>query len=127
VPYETELADEDRRAPQRAQPQRHEAARSRDRLRHRTEGERTPTARTRDRRALDKLPEDEQLLVRAAHLVARGWCQRAPAEDWRGRPVDPRSGSACRWSPLGALTRVWSESPGAAPDAFRAAWIALAL
>ena len=65
--------------------------------------------------------------MRAEQLVARGWCQRAPAEDWRGRPVDPRSDSACRWSPLGALTRVWSESRGAGPDAFRTAWTALAL
>lgn len=87
----------------------------------------TATARTKDRRPLEKLPEDEQLLVRAAALVARGWCRRAPAEDWRGRPVDPRSASACRWSPLGALTKVWAESPGLSPDVFRTAWAALAL
>jgi hypothetical protein len=87
----------------------------------------TATPRTRNRRPLGKLPEDEQLLVRASALVARGWCQRAPAEDWRGRPVDPRSKSAVRWSPLGALTKVWAESPGLAPDAFRTAWAALAI
>jgi hypothetical protein len=87
----------------------------------------TTTARTTHRRPLEKLPEDEQLLVRAAELVARGWCQKAPAADWRRRPVDPRSPTACSWSPLGALTRVWSERSGAEPDVFRTAWTAFAL
>ena len=87
----------------------------------------TATPRTRNRRPLGQLPEDEQLLVRASALVARGWCQRAPAENWRGCPVDPRSKTAVRWSPLGALTKVWAESPELAPDVFRTAWAALAI
>ena len=70
---------------------------------------------------------DERLLARAAALVARGWCRKAPAQDWRGRPVDPRSDRALRWSPLGALERAWAESPETPRDVFEAARASLAL
>jgi hypothetical protein len=74
-----------------------------------------------------RLPEDEQLLVRALELVARGWCNRGLAQDRHGRLVEPWSGSACSWSPLGALARVWYESQGGGFDDFVTAYRALAL
>src|SRR5262245_12214579 len=72
-------------------------------------------------------PTDDQLLVLAGELVARGWCQRALAEDRFGRPVEPWSASACCWSLLGALTRVWHEGRGRELDVFEAAYASLAI
>jgi hypothetical protein len=72
-------------------------------------------------------PNAEQLLAGAAELIARGWCQHALAEDREGRQVEPWSGSACRWSPLGALTRVWHERRGVEVEVFEVAYGALAL
>jgi hypothetical protein len=79
------------------------------------------------RRASRPLRDDEQLLVRARELVEQGWCQSALAEDQHGRQVEPWSGGACRWSPLGALLRAWYERGGNGIDAFGAAYLALAL
>jgi hypothetical protein len=69
----------------------------------------------------------ERLLAEAAELIGSGWCQRALARDQKGREVEPWSESACRWSPLGALTRVWHERRGSELDVFEAAYAALAL
>jgi hypothetical protein len=73
------------------------------------------------------LPEDVQLLERAAELVADGWCQRALAQDRDGRQVEPWSESARSWSPLGALLTAWYEGRGVSRDAFKAAYASLAL
>jgi hypothetical protein len=88
---------------------------------------RTATTAPATRCSPGRIPEDEQLLVRAGELVARGWCRRALAEDRHGRPVPPWSDSACRWSPLGALTRIWHDGPGSELRAFEVAYAALAL
>jgi hypothetical protein len=77
--------------------------------------------------ALAPLPDDEQLLARAAELVHEGWCQRAAAEDRFGRQVEPWSDDACRWSPLGALLRAWYERGWSGSEAFGAAYFAVAL
>jgi hypothetical protein len=69
----------------------------------------------------------ERLLEEAAALVAAGWSQRALARDEHGREVEPWSESARRWSPLGALTRVWHDCRGTELDVFEAAYAALAL
>jgi hypothetical protein len=69
----------------------------------------------------------ELLLEEAAGLVAAGWSQRAPARDADGREVEPWSESARRWSPLGALTKVWHDRRGTELDVFEAAYAALAL
>lgn len=79
------------------------------------------------RLALDRFSADEQLLARAAALVRQGWCQRCLAEDRNGHPVEPWSESACRWSPLGALTKGWHESGGGTLEVFRVAYASLAL
>jgi hypothetical protein len=73
------------------------------------------------------LSDDDELLVRASELIARGWSRRALAEDRYGRQVEPWSASACRWSPLGALTSVWRERPAVGFDVFETAYAALAL
>jgi hypothetical protein len=70
--------------------------------------------------------DDVQFLDRAAQLVARGWCQRGLARDRDGRQVEPWHESAASWSPLGALTRVWYENRGGAPDTFEVAYVAMA-
>jgi hypothetical protein len=72
-------------------------------------------------------PNAEQLLAAAAELLTVGWCQNALAEDRHGREVEPWSEAACRWSPLGALTRIWHERRGVELDVFEAAYAALAL
>jgi hypothetical protein len=76
---------------------------------------------------LNAPPSAERLLSEAAELIRRGWCQGALARDRKGREVEPWSESACRWSPLGALTRVWHERRGSELDVFEAAYAALAL
>ena len=69
----------------------------------------------------------ELLLDAAAALVAVGWSQRALARDREGREVAPWSESACAWSPLGAMTRVWHDRRGEELEVFEAAYAALAL
>ena len=81
------------------------------------------TSQTTVRRSLS----DDELLVRASELIARGWSRRVLAEDRFGRQVEPWSTAACRWSPLGALTSVWYEHPGVGFDAFETAYAAVAL
>lgn len=83
----------------------------------------SPATGAPSRRPRKQLP-DEQLLARARELVAQSWCRRAPAEDRFGRPVEPWSASACRWSALGALTKVCYESRG---EGVEAAYEALSL
>lgn len=78
-------------------------------------------------RSATGLPPDEELLVRAAELVARGWCQKALAADEKGRQVEPWCEGACRWSPLGALTRAWYEGRGQGREPFETAYGSLAL
>jgi hypothetical protein len=78
-------------------------------------------------RAQLRFRDDEQLLVRARELVEQGWCQKALARDRHGRQVEPWSGAACSWSPLGALLRAWYEQGGNGIDAFGVAYLALAL
>jgi hypothetical protein len=75
----------------------------------------------------DRFQNDEQLLVRAAELVERGWCRSVLAEDQHGRQVEPWTDSARRWSPVGALLRAWHEGGGSRIDEFDAAYLALAL
>jgi hypothetical protein len=70
---------------------------------------------------------DEQLLARAAELVRRGWCQKALAEDRHGRQVEPWSGGATRWSPLGALLGVWHERGSEGLESFETAYTSLCL
>lgn len=70
---------------------------------------------------------DEELLARAAELVARGWSREARAEDGLGRPVGPYSESARRWSPVGALQKVWSEGGGGRLEVFETAYLSLML
>jgi hypothetical protein len=70
---------------------------------------------------------DDEVLRRAARLVASGWCQKGLAADQYGRQVEPWSEDACSWSPLGALARVWFERGGAGLHAFEAAYTSLAL
>jgi hypothetical protein len=70
--------------------------------------------------------DDVQFLDRAAELVTRGWCQKGLARDPDGRQVEPWHESATSWSPLGALSRVWYENWGGAPDTFEVAYLALA-
>jgi hypothetical protein len=53
----------------------------------------------------------EQMLDEAYELVLSGWCQGAGAEDEMGRPIEPSSAFARRWSAAGALERVWRRSP----------------
>lgn len=77
--------------------------------------------------AITRPPSAEQLLAGAADLISRGWCQNALAEDRDGRQVEPWSESACSWSPLGALTRVWHERRGVEVEVFEVAYAALAL
>jgi hypothetical protein len=72
-------------------------------------------------------PNAEQLLVAAGELIATGWCQNALAQDQHGHQVEPWSERACRWSPLGALTRVWHERRGVELEVFETAYAALAL
>jgi hypothetical protein len=84
----------------------------------------TATADESPRRAP---PNAEQLLTAAGELIAAGWCQNALAQDQYGRQVEPWSERACRWSPLGALTRVWHERRGVELDVFETAYAALAL
>lgn len=72
-------------------------------------------------------PSAEQLLNRAAELIASGWSQNALARDDRGRQVEPWSEQARRWSPLGALTRVWHDGRGDELQVFEAAYAALAM
>ena len=75
----------------------------------------------------ERLADDDQLLVRAAVLIARGWCQGALARDEAGNSVEPWSESAVRWSPLGALTKAWYERQARSPGGFEAAWTAVSL
>lgn len=70
---------------------------------------------------------DEELLARAAELVARGWSPAATAEDRLGRPVGPSSEGACRWSPVGAMQRAWSEGGGGPLEVFETVYLALTL
>ena len=78
-------------------------------------------------RAAPRAADDAELLARAGELVARGWCKRGIAQDRDGRHVEPWSERACRWSPLGALLKVWYEDPVGRARAFEAAYLALAL
>lgn len=71
----------------------------------------------------------EQMLSDAYELVLSGWCQGAGARDELGRPIEPSSAFARRWSPSGALERVWrraSGDPDEALEAFERANLALA-
>jgi hypothetical protein len=68
----------------------------------------------------------EQLLTDAYEFVLSGWCQGATALDESGRPIEPASAAARKWSALGALERAWrrSDDPGVL-DAFHRAKLAL--
>lgn len=71
----------------------------------------------------------EEMLADAYELVLSGWCQGTAAQDEFGRPVEPASASARRWSAPGALTRVWERRDdrfGPALEAFYTANLALA-
>ena len=52
----------------------------------------------------------EGWLAEAYELVAAGWCQGATAVTDAGTPVDPASPSARRFSPSGAVARLWRAS-----------------
>jgi hypothetical protein len=53
----------------------------------------------------------ELLLTDAYDFVLGGWCQGSEAADECGRPIEPASAFARRWSMLGALERAWRRSP----------------
>jgi hypothetical protein len=63
----------------------------------------------------------ERLLTEAYDFVLGGWCQGAAALDEAGRPIEPSSAFARRWSALGAVERAWRRSD-APPEAARAAF-----
>lgn len=70
----------------------------------------------------------EELLADAYEYVLSGWCQGDAAQDECGRPIEPASVFARRWSGLGALERAWrrsSEEPKLAKVAFERARLAL--
>jgi hypothetical protein len=70
----------------------------------------------------------ELLLTEAYEFVLSGWCQGSLAVDECGRPIEPASAFARRWSALGALERAWRRSPAqpeVARDAFASARLAL--
>lgn len=52
----------------------------------------------------------ERWLAEAYELVESGWCQGANAVNEHGTPVEPESVFARRWSPSGALVRIWRRS-----------------
>jgi hypothetical protein len=69
-----------------------------------------------------------RMLTEAYDYVLSGWCQGAAAQDECGRPIEPASAFARRWSALGALERAWRrcpEAPGSALDGFQRAKLAL--
>jgi hypothetical protein len=71
----------------------------------------------------------ERMLFDAYELVVSGWCQGAGALDELGRPIEPSSAFARRWSAPGALERVWRrapDDPDSALEAFERANLALA-
>jgi hypothetical protein len=71
----------------------------------------------------------ERMLAEAYELVRSGWCQGATAQDELGRPIEPSSAFARRWSAAGALERVWRrtlDDDGFALEAFERANLALA-
>ena len=71
----------------------------------------------------------ERMLVEAHAFVLDGWCRGASAVDEMGRPIEPSSAFARRWSALGALERAWRrapEPPDEALEAFERARLALA-
>ena len=73
-------------------------------------------------------PPAERLLAEAYEFVLDGWCQGTSALDEWGRPVEPSSAFARRWSALGALERAWRRSvepPEVARAAFEEAKLAL--
>ena len=49
-------------------------------------------------------------LKKVRWLIAKGWCQRAPARDHDHRPVAPVDPSAHSWCITGALAHVYLES-----------------
>lgn len=70
----------------------------------------------------------EQMLTAAYDFVRSGWCQGATALDECGRPIEPASAFARKWSALGALERAWRrapEEPELALEAFQSAKLAL--
>ena len=70
----------------------------------------------------------EEMLAEAYDFVLAGWCQGAAAVDEAGRPVEPSSAFARKWSISGALARVWLRGPmdAAALESFQRANLALA-
>jgi hypothetical protein len=70
----------------------------------------------------------EEMLTEAYEFVLAGWCQGAAAVDELGRPVEPSSAFARKWSVPGALARVWLRGPmdGESLEAFQRANLALA-
>jgi hypothetical protein len=62
----------------------------------------------------------EQMLSDAYELIVSGWCQGAGAVDEVGRPIEPSSAFARRWSVAGALERVWRRCGGDADEALEA-------
>ena len=76
----------------------------------------------------DVLTTAEDMLADASELVLSGWCQGTAAQDEEGRPVEPSSAFARRWSAPGALERVWRRAVGEADvalDAYERASLAL--
>lgn len=70
----------------------------------------------------------ELLLTEAYEFVLSGWCQGSLAVDECGRPIEPSSAFARRWSALGALERAGRRSherPEVAATAFARARTAL--
>jgi hypothetical protein len=71
----------------------------------------------------------ERMLGDAYELVMGGWCQGCSAQDEMGRPIEPSSAFARRWSAPGALERIWrrcADDADVALEAFERANLALA-
>jgi hypothetical protein len=92
-----------------------------------TRSRETRATEVRARRGPEHRLTDEELLASAMRLVKRGWSRQARAEDKRGRPVEPCSGDACRWSPVGALQRAWCEGEGGSLEVFATVYLSLSL
>jgi hypothetical protein len=77
----------------------------------------------------DVVATAERMLSDAYELVLSGWCRGDSAQDECGRPIEPSSAFARKWSAPGALERVWrraTDDGDVALEAYSRASLALA-
>jgi hypothetical protein len=48
----------------------------------------------------------QEILLKCAALVRRGWCTGAPAKNADGKPVGPRDQDAVAWCAIGAIQKI---------------------